>query len=184
MTRHQFGHHNAPNEVVGAERGGVEETQAQSQFPPLPTTTRHPSEQSGGLEVPSSNLGAPTDDSCGFARFVARNPRHTSGISVIAQRLRESRTTWRARTSAAGWSWGVSELPDGRCGLRWETRVGRRRFPCRLRTPLRRMCSDGTSTRGWPPSSYLAWRWSHLPRTSLSIPRALARRRVWRHPRS
>src|SRR5829696_8490935 len=78
----------APDACVA---GGVETAQP-SHFPPPRYNPLHPVEQSGGLEVPSSNLGAPTKGkprrrgafSCQLV-VLQRAPRaHTSGTLLPA----------------------------------------------------------------------------------------------------
>ena len=52
--------------------GEVAQTRLANPFPPTPTTGRQRSAQSGGLEVPSSNLGAPIKKPPQMAVFVAQ----------------------------------------------------------------------------------------------------------------
>lgn len=88
--RHHFRHHNAPETALADMRGGVEETEAQSHVTSLPATTRHPLEESGGLEVPSSNLGAPTE----FASPSGGSPSPLSSPLRVDDDELDTRTRW------------------------------------------------------------------------------------------
>jgi hypothetical protein len=77
------------------------ETMERSQLPPLPNTARHPSKESGGLEVPSSNLGAPS------AKAPLRRVSHSAtrgGATVSRSRPRCSGRRAEARGECR-WAW-------------------------------------------------------------------------------
>jgi hypothetical protein len=65
-------------------------TRLANPFPPPPTTTGQHSAQSGGLEVPSSNLGARYDESpqAGASVFEWRPPSQGLGLTVGTARNR------------------------------------------------------------------------------------------------